>query len=194
MLIDCFFQEYKHRNLRQILEDITAFEKGEDDKSHGRKEGLMTVVRKRFGRFGKGVILTGFDFLRRGFGGIQKRDYVFSLEELAAISDDDSLSEEEKARCLFNALSFQHYEFPIGCHVTKETNGTYHPDSIERQNYFNGKLQIAISRGIFSSLDYNVGIYLNLPKFQATNFEFSGENSRMAGVEFYSGLEETLNG
>ena len=188
-----YFQKYKHRNLKQLLEDINAFERGDDDKSHGRKQGIRKVILRRFGHHGKGLIIAGFDYLGRRIGGIQKQDYVFSQEELGLIASDTSLSDEEKARCLFNALSLQYYEFLNGCMVAKELNRAYYLDADERQNYLNGRLEIAIAKEVFDDVDCAVGIYCSgNSKFIGTNFEFSGENGESAGRVFYQGLENRL--
>ncbi len=112
-----YFQKSKQRNLKQILEDIA--EVGENPRDFTTKYfyetngGLGKVVKNRFGSIGKGVILVGIDYLQKRNSNIKtkRHKYYFTLDELASITQDKSLTDKEKGACLFNALSLQYYDF-----------------------------------------------------------------------------------
>ena len=180
--------------MKQLLEDTAVFQRRSDSNSGWRKNPLLRIWTQKLGCSGKGIILAGFDYLSmRTSGGFPKSDCVFSSEDLASVVEDGSLTEEEKARCLFNALSYQYYQFPEGCKIKRTLDGIEIPNPDKRQTYFNERLEIVAGSYRRDDADCAVGIYFSgSPLAKSTIFEFSGENSVSVGAEFYKRLEDKL--
>lgn len=189
-----YVQKHKHRTLKQLIEDLTALQAGNFSQFNGREYGVKITARKRFGRFGKAIILAGFDYLHMGINGIRKEEFVFSEEDLEKIAQDNSLNEDEKARCLFNALSFQYYGFPDDCRVEiTRFPVAPKPQAADYKTYLGVRLGIVIEP--WQDNKSSVGVYLrkDVPNdYHANVFQFQGENAGRTGIGFYEKLEEIL--
>jgi hypothetical protein len=109
-----FQRRHKKRNLKQLLEDISSIGHNPEDFTsdvfyNPPYQGLGKVIKKRFGRIGKGVILAGIDYSKKQNSAIKRESFVFSPDELEIIAKDKSLDYSQKGACFFNALSFGHY-------------------------------------------------------------------------------------
>jgi len=68
---------------------------------------ISTLIGRRFGKYGKAVLMIGVDYL--SLPKVRKPGHEFSVEDFKTLMDDDSLSDERKIAYAFNAICLQYY-------------------------------------------------------------------------------------
>lgn len=192
----------KQWNLKEILSEISSLE--EEIMKIGEKgicrinPSLVQASKRYIRSFGRACLLAGIDFLKKEKvlinPRVQNEYYRFTADELRKIWKDKSLSEEEKARCLFNALSLQFYLQEKYRFKRRLDDGRKGFETCQQNSYFHGKLENILEQCKEDLSSFRVSLILeNISnRFYNARFYFSGEESGSNACKFYHEINDTL--
>ncbi len=160
---------------------------------------LVMYAIKKFGYFGKAVVMNGVDYLslpRIKDTSYSKPIKLTNKDIQTIIGDKSSLTLDEKVRAIFYGLSLQYY--PL------EQYSSYHSMSIDKitlsfsalyQKTFEGCLDIAVMqrKNRTDMFKTRIDYFGSTPKrFGRTDFNFKGEAAQNDCETFYERIEELL--
>ncbi len=169
-------------SLKMLFDYLESISNNPEDikhrKVHKRDQYLSAYARKKFGKYGKAVILIGIDIL--SFPRYRSSDYKFSFQDFRTLMDDKSLSDDRKIAYAFNALALQYYDFlnEYNCFSKRVLDSDDNFTPHNQRFYFRNKL--CLSR-LCENFDYRTRIELNpeIPgRIHRVDFCFVGERAQ----------------
>lgn len=189
-------------NLKKILSILSSLGNSPQDfaaeKTYKKNCPLVNAVKRYFPRcFGKGVILLGVDFLEKKDIKVPREAYRFRETELAKILHDESLNYQEKISCIFNALTFQYYNWQhISDRVWRACNSKEKAKfrTCQETSHFQGTLELLLQQNETNLILFKVLMKLGTPceREQQTAFYFEGNNAGKESSKFYCSLDSLL--
>jgi hypothetical protein len=144
------------------------------------------------GCMGKALILIGIDYANRK--GVHKKKLHFSLDELANITNDISTNNGRKARCIFNALALQYYDWPDFEHEPTRVYDQPTPGvNIFSIDYYIGDLKFDIHRNR-NTYYFTLTLSERIKNpYHSVTFRFTGMNRRKQTRDFTVTTQRILN-
>ncbi len=193
-------RRYEEWSLKRIIMKLRLFGDSLEERTSRDFQRFYTrlylAVRYRIGSIGKALILVGIDYTRRKR--VSKAKCYFTDEELSRIVQDNSLSKEDKAACIFNALALQY--FPLEeCKTYSRKELDSSDDSfrlIRQEEFLDRRVRIAFEQSRNPPL-LRFGVLIELSqdienRIHNVRWYFQGGTSADDSLGFYYILRHTL--